>query len=81
MILISAPMDLKKIVHQTVERARASTRIRKTQSGGPRVLLKTYMRHVSRVAGDPAAIEEALMGVIENAIGCLAIGREYLPHH
>jgi PAS domain S-box-containing protein len=68
-----APVDLKKVVHQTVERARADAD-QKAQSGGPRVLLKTYMRHVSRVMGDPGAIQEALMGVIGNAMEALPSG-------
>jgi CheY-like chemotaxis protein/anti-sigma regulatory factor (Ser/Thr protein kinase) len=32
------------------------------------------MRHVSPIAGDPAAIEEALMGVMENALDALPSG-------
>jgi PAS domain S-box-containing protein len=68
-----APVDLKKVVHQTVERARVVVD-QKAQSGGPRVLLKTYMRHVSRVMGDPGAIQEALLGVIGNAVEALPSG-------
>lgn len=68
-----ALVDLKKVVHQTVERARVAAD-QKAQSGGPRVLLKTYMRHVSRVMGDFGAIEEALMGVIGNAFDALPSG-------
>ncbi len=69
----AAPMDLKKVVHQTVERARLHAD-QKSQPGGPRVMVKTYMRHVSPIAGDPAAIEEALMGVMENALDALPSG-------
>jgi PAS domain S-box-containing protein len=68
-----APVDLKKVVQQTVERARAKVD-QMAQSGGPRVLLKTYMRHVSRVMGDPGAIQEALLGVVGNAIDALPSG-------
>jgi PAS domain S-box-containing protein len=68
-----APVDLKKAVQQTVERARVDAD-QKAQSGGPRVILKTYIRHVSRVLGDPGAIQEALMGVIGNAIDALPSG-------
>jgi PAS domain S-box-containing protein len=68
-----ALVDLKKVVHQTVERASVDAD-QKAQSGRGRVLLKTYMRHVSRVMGDPGAIEEALMGVIGNAFDALPSG-------
>jgi PAS domain S-box-containing protein len=72
-----APVDLKKVVYQTVDRARADAD-KTAQSGGPRVLLKTYLRHVSRVMGDPVAIQEALMGVIGNAVEALPSGGNIL---
>jgi PAS domain S-box-containing protein len=68
-----APVDLKKVVQQTMERARIDAD-QKTQAGRPRVLLKTYMRHVSSVMGDPGAIQEALTGVIGNALEALPAG-------
>jgi PAS domain S-box-containing protein len=67
------PVDLKEVVLRTLERARAVTD-QNARAGGPRVLFKTYMRHVSPVMGDPGAILEALTGVIGNAIEALPSG-------
>jgi PAS domain-containing protein/anti-sigma regulatory factor (Ser/Thr protein kinase) len=68
-----APVDLREVVRQTLERARAITD-QKAPSDGSKILFKSYIRHISPVMGDAVAIQEALMGVIGNAIEALPSG-------
>jgi PAS domain S-box-containing protein len=66
-------VDLRGVVQEAVECVGPKLRIQ-SQEPGPGITLKTYLRAVSPVEGDPVEIEEMLSHVISNAVEAMPRG-------
>jgi PAS domain S-box-containing protein len=69
----SPPFDLKKIVQNAI--ASTLPKAKDTlDAGRPDIKIKTYLRNLAPVRGDPENIEKALVRIIDNAVEALPDG-------
>jgi PAS domain S-box-containing protein len=67
------PFDLKKIVKEAI--ALTESRLKgEDETGGVQINLKTYLRSVSPIQGDPNAIREVIVHLIRNAADAMTKG-------
>jgi PAS domain S-box-containing protein len=67
--------DLRKVVKEAISKTRPNWD-GATARGGGKIHLKTYLRTVSPVEGDPKEIKDALTSIISNAVDALSDGGE-----
>jgi nitrogen-specific signal transduction histidine kinase/CheY-like chemotaxis protein len=67
--------DLRKVVKEAVSKTRPNWDGAAVRGGG-KIHLKTYLRTVSPVEGDPKEIKDALTSIISNAVDALSDGGE-----
>jgi nitrogen-specific signal transduction histidine kinase/CheY-like chemotaxis protein len=67
--------DLRKVVKEAVSKTRPNWDGAAVRGGG-KIHLKTYLRTVSPVEGDPKEIKDALVSIISNAVDALSGGGE-----
>jgi len=67
------PFDLKKVVKGAVRKANARWE-NEAERDGVKINLKTYLRSVSPVKGDPEEVQDAIVNMILNAIEAMPKG-------
>ncbi|MEW6669293.1 MAG: ATP-binding protein [Thermodesulfobacteriota bacterium] len=65
--------DLRGVVQETMTQVEARLKEKASRGGAP-INLKTYLRPVSPVQGDPEELREVVVGLIDNAVAAMPRG-------